>query len=340
MGPASILGAVMAIVKSGDRFALDMASWGFSPLSTGQKSLAVTSTIYFGDALGNRDAFFGNFSYDQAGFVAGGTISHVQENLLGFLHFDVSGFTMSATLFFSDMGGGLASMLAGADLVTGSPLDDRLLGYAGNDTIDGRGGYDFIYGGDGDDVIVGGTGAGAGEAYLRGEGGNDSIQGGLNFDDINGNTGNDTANGGLGSDWVVGGADNDLLSGDEGDDIVYGNLGADTCDGGVGADTIRGGQENDLLMGGAGNDWLSGDRGDDTISGGSGSDIFHTSAGAGLDRVTDFSIAEGDRVQLDPGTSYFLTQVGADTVINMSGGQMVLVGVSLSSLPAGWLLGV
>jgi Ca2+-binding RTX toxin-like protein len=138
----------------------------------------------------------------------------------------------------------------------------------------------------------------------------------------------------------VGGKDDDLLFGDDGADIVYGNLGNDTCDGGDGADLIRGGQGNDILTGGAGADWLSGDRGDDTITGGAGADTFHGSQDAGIDRVTDFNYAEGDRVVFDPGTTYTIAQAGADTVITMSpGNQMILVGVQLSSLPSGWILG-
>jgi serralysin len=205
---------------------------------------------------------------------------------------------------------------------------------SGGDTITGNGVANTILGRQGDDSIDGG----AGDDYLRGDEGDDRLVGGAGFDDINGNMGRDTASGGAGADWVVGGKDGDLLYGDDGDDIVYGNLGADTVDGGAGADVVRGGQDNDELFGGDGDDWLSGDRGADTLTGGSGADIFHTFSGAGIDRVLDFSAAAGDRVQLDAGTVYSLVQTGADTVIDMQGGdQMILVGVTLSSLPAGWI---
>jgi serralysin len=211
---------------------------------------------------------------------------------------------------------------------------ENVLGGSGSDTITGNDVANLIRGGLGNDSIDGGTG----DDYLRGDEGDDRIVGGAGFDDINGNMGNDTASGGAGPDWVVGGKDNDRLAGDDGDDIVYGNLGNDTCDGGVGNDLVRGGQGDDSLTGGAGNDWLSGDRGDDTISGGAGADTFHSFAGAGVDRVIDFSIAEGDRVQLDPGTAYTVSQVGGDTVISMGpGDQMILVGVTMTSLPAGWI---
>ncbi|MCI3134482.1 calcium-binding protein, partial [Phenylobacterium aquaticum] len=120
--------------------------------------------------------------------------------------------------------------------------------------------------------------------------------------------------------------------------IVYGNLGDDTISGGDGNDWVRGGQGNDSVSGGAGDDLIYGDRGNDTISGGAGADVFRSFSGAGIDRVIDFSAAEGDHVLLDPGTHYSLSQVGADTVVDMGNGdQMILVGVTLSTLPAGWI---
>jgi glucose/arabinose dehydrogenase len=181
--------------------------------------------------------------------------------------------------------------------------------------------------------------AGDGLDYLRGEEGNDRIFGGVGFDDLHGNMGDDTVSGGHGDDWTVGGKDNDLLSGDEGADIVLGNLGADTCDGGAGADILRGGQENDVLRGGDGADILYGDRGDDTVSGGAGADLFASFAEAGLDRVIDFNRAEGDRVRLDPGSSYTLGQEGADAVVTISGSaRLVLVGVQSASLTSDWIV--
>lgn len=75
-----------------------------------------------------------------------------------------------------------------------------------------------------------------------------------------------------------------------------------------------------------------------TLSGGPGADTFHSFAGAGIDRVIDFNAAEGDRVQLDPGTSYTVAQQGADVVIDLGNGdEMILQNVQLSSLPSGWI---
>jgi len=204
----------------------------------------------------------------------------------------------------------------------------------GADTLAGGPGNDTLQGGVGDDMLDGG----AGSNYMRGGDGQDQIVGGSGFDDINGNAGNDTESGGLGDDWVVGGKDNDQLAGDAGSDVVWGNLGNDTLDGGLDNDQVRGGQGNDVLTGGAGDDFVSGDRGDDTVSGGLGADTFHGSQDAGIDRVLDFHLAEGDRVMLDPGTTYTLAQVGSDTVIDMgAGNEMILVGVQLSTLTPGWI---
>jgi serralysin len=239
---------------------------------------------------------------------------------------------------FSDVGGlvGNVAIAKGADI-------ENAIGGFGPDSITGNALANSLQGGAGDDTIMAGAGAdtvngGSGSNYLRGEEGDDSIAGGSGFDDINGNMGNDTAHGNGGDDWVVGGKDHDLLFGDAGNDIVWGNLGNDTVDGGDGNDQVRGGQGDDSVSGGAGDDYVSGDRGADTISGGAGADLFHGSQDAGVDKVLDFHISEGDRVMLDPGTTYTLSQVGADTVIDMGGGnQMILVGVQLSTLPTGWI---
>jgi Ca2+-binding RTX toxin-like protein len=243
----------------------------------------------------------------------------------------------------------LATVLAGNDRISGGAgaglINDLLRGYGGDDILYGVGGADSLFGGAGDDQLYaifppgmfGGTGSGS--SFLRGEDGDDTLVGGLSFDDMHGNAGDDVLRGGDGGDWVVGGKDQDLLYGENGDDIVYGNLGADTCDGGAGNDLMRGGQDNDSLNGGDGGDWISGDRGTDTLTGGAGADTFYTFVGAGLDRVTDFSRQQGDRIQLDANTAYTVTQVGADVLVDIGGGQgLLLVGVQQSSLTGDWLI--
>lgn len=231
---------------------------------------------------------------------------------------------------------------AGADTVYGGDAGDTLQGNAGDDSILGGVGQDLIYGGQGDDRLD----AGRGNDLVFGDRGDDSIAGGDGNDTLIGNTGADSLVGGMGDDVMLGGQDHDqleggvggdLLFGDLGNDTVLGNTGADTIVGGAGNDVLLGGKDDDRLDGGDGADVLSGDLGNDTLSGGLGADVF--SFTSGVDHVTDFRAADGDRVQLQPGAAYTLAQVGEDTVIDLGhGNQLVLDNVQLSSLPAGWIL--
>jgi len=257
---------------------------------------------------------------------------------------DVSGYSDNQKLdlrpgFFSDVGGQAGNVV----IAVGTDIENAVSG-TGSDSITGNALNNSLAGGGGDDTIMGGQGADTitdpwGTHYLRGEDGNDSIVGGVGFDDINGNKGDDTVDGGLGgNDWLVGGQGDDLIIAHVSRNILYGNLGDDTLMAGSGGELMRGGQGNDSMAGGAGADWISGDRGNDTLSGGGGADTFHTFSGAGIDRVLDFSLAEGDRVQVDAGTAYTVSQVGADTVIDMGAGdQMILVGVQAATLTPGWI---
>lgn len=250
---------------------------------------------------------------------------------------DFSGYAQDGTIdlregYFSSVGG-----LVGNVAIARGAVIENAIGGSGNDALTGNVSANALYGGAGGDTLNGG----AGLDYLRGEDGNDLIYGGDAFDDTHGNMGDDTVYGGQGDDWVVGGKDNDQLFGDSGIDIVWGNLGNDTCRGGDDRDQVRGGQGNDVVYGEGGSDYVSGDRGNDTVYGGAGADWFHGSQDQGIDQIMDFSLAEGDRMLLDPGTTYAVSQVGADTVLDMgNGNQMILVGVQLSSLGAtsGWII--
>jgi Ca2+-binding RTX toxin-like protein len=203
----------------------------------------------------------------------------------------------------------------GADNVTASATMPDVQAGAGDDTIAGFSGPDYLRGGDGDDSIVGGAG----------------------FDDINGNKGDDVIDGGAGGDdWLVGGQGNDAITGHVGRHLIYGNLGNDTLHGGTGTETMLGGQGDDVIVGGSAGDFISGDRGSDTLTGGGGADIFHTFSGAGADLVTDFSLAQGDRVQIDAGTTFTISQSGADAIVILaSGDELILQNVQAASLPAG-----
>src|SRR5688500_17506477 len=73
-----------------------------------------------------------------------------------------------------------------------------------------------------------------------------------------------------------------------------------------GNDTLVGGALGDSINGGAGDDILIGNGGGDTLTGGTGADTFRYLAfsdsrpSSGIDRITDFSAAAGDKVDLSP----------------------------------------
>ncbi len=239
----------------------------------------------------------------------------------------------------------------GFDLVFGGAGIDTLLLAPGEQSAilnDGDGslpppwwnddGWDFVYEVEnviGSSAADGVTGS-SGPNKIAGMGGADTIDGGAGDDDINGNQGDDVVHGGAGADWVVGGQGADLLFGDAGADLVYGNLGDDTAYGGDGDDTVRGGQGNDVLDGGVGDDWLAGDIGDDTLTGGTGADTFFFSVGAGHDRITDFSFADGDLIFVErPGFTIEPPgyRGGIDMVIRLETGESLTLASVAPNIP-------
>jgi Ca2+-binding RTX toxin-like protein len=127
--------------------------------------------------------------------------------------------------------------------------------------------------------------------------GNDVLVGTGGFDTIHGLGGDDQISGGAKDDRLYGDAGNDTLNGDDGNDFLWGGSGADTLNGGNGNDQLRGGDGNDTLDAGAGNEQVEGDAGADVLTGGAGIDefsylAFSDSAGAFVDRITDYSRGE------------------------------------------------
>ena len=82
--------------------------------------------------------------------------------------------------------------------------------------------------------------------------------------------------------------------------------GDDWIIGGSGNDYIRGGNGNDTLNGGAGMDTLSDDGdGMDTFTGGAGADLFTFDTSDGVNTITDFSVAERDKIIIMTGDYMF-----------------------------------
>lgn len=168
----------------------------------------------------------------------------------------------------------------GADLFTGTAVDDRTNGGAGKDTLRGMGGNDYLLGGDG----------------------NDSIDGGDGDDTVVGGTGNDTLIGGKGNDTLTyaqtaGNVIADLSrsaaqsTGVDGRDRING---FETLIGGLGNDSLTGTSAANRIEGGQGADTLDGNGGDDTLVGGGGDDVFIVDSV--LDQVIEAADGGKDRV--------------------------------------------
>jgi Ca2+-binding RTX toxin-like protein len=181
--------------------------------------------------------------------------------------------------------------LAGDDVAYGLGGDDELHGEAGDDTLDGGDGGDRLLGYDGNDVLHGGGGDDV--LYAGGQ-----YNGGSDYGTINrlyGDDGADVLIASDGQDFLYGGAGDDRLNGGGGD-VLEGGDGADvlaigngTANGGAGDDTFS--AANSVLTGGAGADHYS------ISMGYSGSDLFYNT-------ITDFDVAQGDRIDVDARTYY------------------------------------
>jgi len=157
---------------------------------------------------------------------------------------------------------------------------ENLSGSQGSDTLSGDAGANTLQGWNGDDV-------------LRGRGGADKLDGGVGTDlasywgEATGVTVNLTTGTGSG-----GNAAGDIYVAIEN---VNGSQGGDTLIGSSGANALNGFESNDVISGGAGKD---------TLTGGAGADRFvyasiaESVVGANADRITDFSHAQGDRIDL------------------------------------------
>jgi Ca2+-binding RTX toxin-like protein len=185
--------------------------------------------------------------------------------------------------------------------------DVNILGSSHNDSLKGNGQANILQGAAGDDSILG-------------FGGNDTLEGGDGSDGLGGGAGADVIRGGAGGDWLGGGDGSDTASywcssvgvtidlatgtghgGDaEGDtlagfEILSGSQSDDHLSGDALANTLQGWNGNDVLTGGAGKD---------VLAGGAGADRFVFTAigdsltGANADRISDFSPAQGDKIDL------------------------------------------
>jgi Ca2+-binding RTX toxin-like protein len=193
------------------------------------------------------------------------------------------------------------------NIMYGNNVANELEGLSGNDFLDGGAGNDALEGGAGEDHLLGGLGA-------------DTMFGGTGNDDFIVDDQGDVVWGGDDHDQVWSSVDFGLAPdvedlflsgsaviglGNNGNNLVWGNEANNILNGFDGVDNIRGHGGDDVIMGGDGVDVLRGGMGRDTLSGGAAFDSFcwdettETGTTEGTaDVITDFNIAEGDRINL------------------------------------------
>ncbi|MBD2040129.1 calcium-binding protein [Microcoleus sp. FACHB-672] len=168
--------------------------------------------------------------------------------------------------------------------IVGNAGDNTLSGDAGNDSIYGLAGNDTIYGGMGIDLLVGGVGNDV--YYLDGD--VISEEAGAGIDTVFAYTG-EILRPNVENLYLQGSAIYGL--GNELNNYIVGNANDNWLSGGTGIDTVIGGLGNDSIT-------ISG-IGSDVLTGGAGADYFRFhSASAGSVTITDFSKAEGDKIEL------------------------------------------
>ena len=308
-------------------------------------------TLILGDWAGD---FSGTLNLETgANFAAGGTdnANHKVYNFENVTTMNTGSMTIIGT--------------AGANIIeTGS----------GNDIIEGGAGNDRIYAGDGDDTVYGGAGddiieASLGADFEDGGEGNDTLSvysGNISYDvfynlsegtaGVVGSEGGDSfaniENVRIGYLWrtdeYVGASTNWTLIGSDYDNRLESSEGNDNIEGKAGDDTIITKGGNDIIDGGAGDDVIYAGAGEDTLRGGDGADTFVFKDGeTGTDIITDFELAEGDKLDLssygistEDGAEAAMSDAPGSVEIAISGSTIVsITGLSVAEFSAadGWI---
>ncbi|MFM7641749.1 MAG: calcium-binding protein, partial [Cyanobium sp.] len=220
----------------------------------------------------------------------------------------ISGVTFGANSFTNTLANGFGIRLTNP--ITGNPLVGTLPNITGNITFSGaalplklvdatNNSFKFLQN------STGTTGATA-----------TITVNGLVFDRlIAGGQGNDNlgiSGGAAYRDWINGDDGNDTINGFANNDFLLGGNGADSINGGAGG--------NDTLVGGSGNDTL--------IGGGSADTFRYQSQADGTDVITDFSTAQGDKLQF-VGTAFGGLAAGGLNAANFVSGNPPAAGAAV-----------
>lgn len=131
---------------------------------------------------------------------------------------------------------------------------------------------------------------------------------------------------------------------------VLGSAFSNNITGNDGANSLFGRGGRDVLTGDLGNDTLAGGTGNDRLNGGKGADVFVFAPAGGSDRITGFSAAAGDRLQLDAGlwnqraltgaqvVAEFATVTASEVILDFGATEIHLLGLTTTAGLAGALL--
>lgn len=255
---------------------------------------------------------------------------------------------LATTTQQNTLGAGLDTITA-FENITGSAYNDTLTGDGNTNVIEGGAGNDTIDGAAGTDTANYMTAISGVVVSLAVTAAQDTIGAGIdtlsNFERLIGSSFHDTLTGNSGTNQIEGGAGNDIMDGGAGTDTlayqtaisgVTVSLAITTAQNthGAGTDTITnfesitgsaydddltGNSGSNTLKGGTGNDTLFGGGGTDTLYGETGSDTFgfdHLTAFSAQDTISDFSLAQGDKLDISDLLSGYdaLTSVITDFV--------------------------
>jgi Ca2+-binding RTX toxin-like protein len=184
------------------------------------------------------------------------------------------------------------------NVITGNTAANSLSGDAGADTLDGGEGADTLNGGSGNDSL---TGRGGSDTYIIDSIGDQVLE--FNPDPITG--GVDTVLSSLAAYTLAANVENLTLTG----------AAAINGTGNTLNNRLTGNAAANLLSGDAGADTLSGGDGNDTLTGGLGADTFRfdspLNAVTNGDLITDYTLAQGDRIELENSVFTALATTGA-----------------------------
>jgi Ca2+-binding RTX toxin-like protein len=205
-----------------------------------------------------------------------------------------------------------------SDTVAGDALANSFTGGGGNDSLFGGGGNDTLIGSAGNDTLIGSAGNDSYGFDTDLALGTDTLNeagGGVDTLNFSATTTRSVAvNLGLATNQVVN-TTNRLTLGSVStfENVIGGSL-ADTLTGNALANSFTGGGGNATLNTAAGNDTLSGGAGNDILTGGAGADRFRfdapLNAATNRDIITDFSIVQADRFELENAVFTALTTPG------------------------------